>query len=86
MFTSIVRFQSSILRRSSGEWGISPELLSMTSIRPYVSTAVSTSFVTEVGDIRADRECFAALTGKLIGYGRDANDTPRTQDDRRALL
>jgi len=39
MLTSIVRSQSSILRRSSGESGINPALLIMTSIRPYVCTA-----------------------------------------------
>jgi hypothetical protein len=43
MFTSISWFHSSILRRSSGEIGINPALLTMTSIRPYVRTAESTN-------------------------------------------
>jgi hypothetical protein len=34
MFTSIIPFHSSILRRSSGACGINPALLIMTSIRP----------------------------------------------------
>jgi hypothetical protein len=43
MFTSIIWFQSSILRRSRGGCGISPALLIMTSIRPYVGTAAATN-------------------------------------------
>ena len=46
MLTSIIRSQSSILRRSSGDCGISPALLIMTSMRPYASTAASTSRLT----------------------------------------
>src|SRR6266568_1762967 len=46
MFTSIIRSHSSILRRSSGDCGIKPALLIITSIRPYACTARSTSFFT----------------------------------------
>ena len=35
-----------LCRRSSGECGISPALLIMTSMRPYVCTAVSTNLLT----------------------------------------
>src|SRR6266704_772650 len=45
-FTSIIRSHSSILRRSSGDCGISPALLIITSMRPYACTAPSTSFFT----------------------------------------
>src|SRR6266699_3497747 len=46
MFTSIIRSHSSILRRSSGDCGIRPALLIITSIRPCACTAPSTSFFT----------------------------------------
>src|SRR6266567_7236461 len=46
MFTSIIRSHSSILRRSSGDCGIRPALLIITSIRPCACTALSTSFFT----------------------------------------
>src|SRR6266446_1301013 len=46
MFTSIIRSHSSILRHSSGDCGIRPALLIMTSIRPCAWTAPSTSFFT----------------------------------------
>src|SRR6266705_3772115 len=46
MFTSIIRSHSSILRRSSGDCGIKPALLIITSIRPCACTARSTSFFT----------------------------------------
>src|SRR5437867_2952031 len=46
MLMSIVRSQSSMVRRSSGARGIIPALLIMTSIRPNFCTAVSTNFFT----------------------------------------
>ena len=39
MLMSMVRFQSSIFRRSSGECGMTPALLRITSTRPYCLTA-----------------------------------------------
>src|SRR5258708_7105083 len=44
--TSIVRSQSCTLPRSSGECGISPALLRMTSMRPCICTVWSTKLVT----------------------------------------
>jgi hypothetical protein len=53
MFTSIIRSHSSTLSRSSGACGISPALLIMTSMRPYVCTAASTDLkLVALGDIR----------------------------------
>src|SRR5271165_266698 len=46
MFTSIMRSHSSTFSRSSGECGMRPALLIMTSMRPNFSTAVSTSLLT----------------------------------------
>src|SRR5438132_4291906 len=46
MLTSIVRFQSSMVRRSRGARGIIPALLIITSIRPYGCMAASTNLFT----------------------------------------
>ena len=46
MFTSIIRFHSSILSRSSGACGINSALLIITSTRPYLSTAAPTNLFT----------------------------------------
>ena len=69
MFTSIIRSQSSILRRSSGDCGISPALLIITSMRPYVCTAASTSRLTWSTSVTsvAMRERFAAAAVQLVG-------------------
>jgi len=42
----MVRSQSSIVRRSNGARGMIPALLIMTSVRPNVCTAASTSRLT----------------------------------------
>ena len=55
MFTSIIRFHSSILRRSGGACGISPVLLIVTSIRPYAFTAAS------MGHVRGYGECIVTV-------------------------
>src|SRR5476649_1017647 len=74
MLTSIMRSQSSILRRSSGELGIRPALLTMTSMRPNLSTAAST------------RRCTSLARARELGGQRlDAIDAARAEHHDRAL-
>ena len=55
MLTSIMRSQSSIFSRSSGESGIRPALLMITSMRPCDCTARSTRRLTSARSVTSVR-------------------------------
>ena len=88
MLTSIIWSHSSTLRRSSGECGIRPALLIITSMRPYASTARVDQRLDllAVGHVGLHGERLAALGGQLGGQRLDAVGAPRAEHDRRALL
>jgi len=86
MFTSIIRSHSSILSRSSGACGIRPALLSITSMRPQVCTAVYQRLdLLAAGNIGRNRDCLAAACSQLLCQRLKAIGTARPQHDSRAL-
>src|SRR5437773_2086854 len=76
MLTSIVRSQSSTVRRSSGARGMIPALLIMTSIRPNSCTAVSTNFFTW---LRWVTSVATATAFPPLRFNSSANDLRRSE-------
>src|SRR5439155_17275091 len=76
MLTSIVRSQSSRVRRSSGARGLIPALLIMTSIRPNSCTAVSTNFFTW---LRWVTSVATATAFPPLRFNSSANDLRRSE-------
>ena len=72
MLTSIIRSQSSTFRRSSGECGISPALLMITSMRPQLDRGVDERLdLRGIGDVGG--ECRRlAVAAELAGQRLDA--------------
>jgi hypothetical protein len=84
-FTSIMRFHSSSLKRSSGESGMMPALFTSTSMRPceamanFTSACMSSSFVTSAA--RKIALCPAGVGAALAAVGFTAlRETPRPLD------
>ena len=71
MLTSIIRFHSSIFKAESGDSGITPALLTMTSMAPNSASAKSAKAldVVEARDVEGAIPNRAALARDLSGNG-----------------